>query len=170
MPDGELVDSQASGFSLSQGDAGMLMEGSEVQSDSDSDTSDIADHLAMVWVISVMATLADGFFISAVMENRSCASGFRWDSLLRHCISLESLGLMPAVPPPVLSTRSPGPGQHQSWLAISPGVWICVGLLAGGSVLVLLLWFIIYKRHTRTSQNTGTKVPFTTTTITDFCS
>ncbi|KAG1966955.1 hypothetical protein F2P79_002594 [Pimephales promelas] len=107
-------------------------------------------------------------FISAVMEKRLCASGLGWDSLLRQCISHESLGLTPsALPPPVLSTR--GPGQHQSWLAISPVVWICVGLLASGSVLLLLLWFIIYKRHLKTSQNTGTKVPFTTT-ISDFCS
>ncbi|XP_039543574.1 tumor necrosis factor receptor superfamily member 13C-like isoform X2 [Pimephales promelas] len=105
-------------------------------------------------------------FISAVMEKRLCASGLGWDSLLRQCISHESLGLTPsALPPPVLSTR--GPGQHQSWLAISPVVWICVGLLASGSVLLLLLWFIIYKRHLKTSQNTGEKdaTPHTPTTV-----
>ncbi|XP_077058633.1 uncharacterized protein LOC143711169 isoform X2 [Siphateles boraxobius] len=106
------------------------------------------------------------------MGKRSCASGSHWDSLLRICVPLESLGLTPSpVPPPVLSTRGPGPGpgpgQHQSWLAISPSVWICVGLLASGSVLVLLLWFIIYKRHTRTSQNTGEKdtTPHTPTAV-----
>lgn len=43
MPGEELVDSQASGFSLCQGDDGGLIEGSEM--DSDSDTSDIAEHL-----------------------------------------------------------------------------------------------------------------------------
>ncbi|KAK7166979.1 hypothetical protein R3I94_001394 [Phoxinus phoxinus] len=101
------------------------------------------------------------------MEERPCAAGSRWDSLIRRCFPLESLGLTPsAVPPPVLSTR--GPAQHQSWLSISPGVWICVGLLAAGSVLLLLLWFIIYKRHARTSQNTaGEKdtTPHTPTTV-----
>uniref|UniRef100_A0A8C1URV6 Uncharacterized protein n=1 Tax=Cyprinus carpio TaxID=7962 RepID=A0A8C1URV6_CYPCA len=118
---------------------------------------------------------------SVVMERRVCPPGSQWDSLLKHCIPHKSLGVTPsgecrlsrsagsaqdgvfyaeldafvvlAVPPPVLSTRGP----DESWSTISPSVWICVGLVVSGSVLVLLLWFIIYRRHSGTSQLTGQK-------------
>lgn len=60
-----------------------------------------------------------------------------------------------AVPPPVLKPVLSTGGLDESWSSISPTVWICVGLVASGSVLVLLLWFIIYRRHSRTSQSTG---------------
>lgn len=65
----------------------------------------------------------------------------------------DSVADPPPMLKPVLSTRGPDPDE--SWSAISPSLWICVALVASGSVLVLLLWFIIYKRHGRTSQNTG---------------
>ncbi|XP_048037534.1 tumor necrosis factor receptor superfamily member 13C-like [Megalobrama amblycephala] len=104
------------------------------------------------------------------MEKRSCPSGYRWDSLLRNCISLETQGLTPSAdPPPMLkpALSTSGPGPDEPWSAISPSLWICVALVASGSVLVLLLWFIIYKRHGRTSQNTGEKdsTPHTLATI-----
>uniref|UniRef100_A0A8C2ERB7 Tumor necrosis factor receptor superfamily member 13C-like n=1 Tax=Cyprinus carpio TaxID=7962 RepID=A0A8C2ERB7_CYPCA len=101
---------------------------------------------------------------SVVMERRVCPPGSQWDSLLKHCIPHKSLGVTPsAVPPPVLSTRGP----DESWSTISPSVWICVGLVVSGSVLVLLLWFIIYRRHSGTSQLTGQKdsTPHTPTSI-----
>lgn len=97
------------------------------------------------------------------MERRACADGHRWDSLIKRCILHESLRQTPsAASPSVLSTR----GLDESW-SISPSVWICVGLVVGGSVLVLLLWFIIYRRHSRTSQSTGEKdsTPHTPSTI-----
>lgn len=102
------------------------------------------------------------------MERRACGPGSQWDSLLKLCISHKSLGLTPsAVPPPVLKPVLSTRGLDESWSTISPSVWICVGLVASGSVLVLLLWFIIYRRHSRTSQSTGEKesMPHTPTTI-----
>ncbi|KAF4116458.1 tumor necrosis factor receptor superfamily member 13C-like isoform X2 [Onychostoma macrolepis] len=101
------------------------------------------------------------------MERKACAPGSQWDSLLKHCISHKSLGLTPSVPPPVLKPVLSTRGLDDSWSSISPVVWICVGLVASGSVLVLLLWFIIYRRHSRTSQSTGEKdsTPHTPTTI-----
>uniref|UniRef100_A0A673JF23 Tumor necrosis factor receptor superfamily member 13C-like n=1 Tax=Sinocyclocheilus rhinocerous TaxID=307959 RepID=A0A673JF23_9TELE len=69
------------------------------------------------------------------MERRACPPGSQWDSLLKHCISHRSLGLTPS-------------GLDESWSSISPSVWICVGLVVSVSVLVLLLWFIIYRLQT----------------------
>ncbi|XP_056309029.1 tumor necrosis factor receptor superfamily member 13C-like [Danio aesculapii] len=104
--------------------------------------------------------------VFSAMEKKPCPAGSSWDPLLRRCFSQNALGPTVAPPPlpkPVLSSRAPG----ISWLVFSPSVWICVGLLLSGSVLVLLLWFIIYRRHHRTSQNTGEKdaTPHTQTAV-----
>uniref|UniRef100_A0A673MKU5 Uncharacterized protein n=1 Tax=Sinocyclocheilus rhinocerous TaxID=307959 RepID=A0A673MKU5_9TELE len=77
------------------------------------------------------------------MERRACALGSQWDSLLKLCISHKSLGLTPS--DGVFYVKL---DAFVSWSTISPSVWICVGLVASGSVLVLLLWFIIYRQHT----------------------
>lgn len=96
------------------------------------------------------------------MDRRSCAPGFSWDSLLKLCIPPETAGLKPSSPitdvpvavvKPVLSSGGP----VESWPAVGLGVWICVGLVMSGSLLVLLFWFIIYKHHNRTSRNTAGK-------------
>ncbi|XP_051569498.1 tumor necrosis factor receptor superfamily member 17-like isoform X2 [Myxocyprinus asiaticus] len=96
-----------------------------------------------------------------VMEGRSCSSGSVWDSLLKLCISHKFLELTPShgteVPPPVLKPVFSTRGLEESWSAVSPVVWICVGLVLSSSVLVLLFWHIIYRHHNRTSQNTGEK-------------
>uniref|UniRef100_A0A8C1UTI3 Uncharacterized protein n=1 Tax=Cyprinus carpio TaxID=7962 RepID=A0A8C1UTI3_CYPCA len=70
------------------------------------------------------------------MERRVCPPGSQWDSLLKHCIPHKSLGVTPS----------------DGVFYADPSVWICVGLVVSGSVLVLLLWFIIYRRHSGTSQ------------------
>uniref|UniRef100_A0A8C1PHU1 Uncharacterized protein n=1 Tax=Cyprinus carpio TaxID=7962 RepID=A0A8C1PHU1_CYPCA len=72
------------------------------------------------------------------MERRVCPPGSQWDSLLKHCIPHKSLGVTPSA-------------QNGVFYA-DPSVWICVGLVVSGSVLVLLLWFIIYRRHSGTSH------------------
>ncbi|KAK2916981.1 hypothetical protein Q8A67_001355 [Cirrhinus molitorella] len=92
------------------------------------------------------------------MDRIACDPGMKWDSLLKRCFSLEYLGLISStVPPPMLKSVLSTRGPDESWSTISPSVWICVSLVATGSVLVLLLWFIIYRRHSRTSQNTDEK-------------
>lgn len=119
-----------------------------------------------------------------VMEKGACEPGLKWDSLLKQCISLETMGLTPSgewhfwadlldqckvmcfyveldafvvlvVPPPVVKSVMSTRGPDESWPTIGPSMWICVSLVMSGSVLVLLLLFIIYRRHSRTSQNTG---------------
>ncbi|XP_043083615.1 tumor necrosis factor receptor superfamily member 17-like [Puntigrus tetrazona] len=102
------------------------------------------------------------------MNRRPCSSGYKWDSLIKFCVSQSSGPLTPAavsppVPKPVMSNRD----QPESWSSISPSTWICVGMVTSNSVLVLLLWFIIYRRHSRTSQSTGEKdsAPHTLITI-----
>ncbi|KTF82435.1 hypothetical protein cypCar_00021765 [Cyprinus carpio] len=100
--------------------------------------------------------MTETIILSVVMERRACDPGSQWDSLLKHCISHRSLGLTPsAVSPPVLEPVLNTRGLDESWSSISPSVWICVGLVVSVSVLVLLLWFIIYRRHSRTSQSTA---------------
>uniref|UniRef100_A0A672KBB5 Uncharacterized protein n=1 Tax=Sinocyclocheilus grahami TaxID=75366 RepID=A0A672KBB5_SINGR len=82
------------------------------------------------------------------MERTACAPDSQWDSLLKLCISHKSLGLTPSAQDGVFYVEL---DAFVSWSTISPSVWICVGLVASGSVLVLLLWFIIYRRHSGTS-------------------
>uniref|UniRef100_A0A671P5S6 Tumor necrosis factor receptor superfamily member 13C-like n=1 Tax=Sinocyclocheilus anshuiensis TaxID=1608454 RepID=A0A671P5S6_9TELE len=86
------------------------------------------------------------------MERRACPPGSQWDSLLKHCISHRSLGLTPS-------------GLDESWSSISPSVWICVGLVVSVSVLVLLLWFIIYRLLSICPAGEKDSTPHTPTTI-----
>ncbi|KAI7807455.1 tumor necrosis factor receptor superfamily member 17-like isoform X2 [Triplophysa rosa] len=94
------------------------------------------------------------------MERRACAPGSFWDSLLKHCISSEPVGLRPSsaitdVPVAIVKQVLSSGGPVEPRPAVSPSVWICVGLVMSASLLVLLFWFIIYKHHHRTSHNTG---------------
>ncbi|XP_055051083.1 tumor necrosis factor receptor superfamily member 17-like isoform X1 [Misgurnus anguillicaudatus] len=102
------------------------------------------------------------------MERGSCASGSFWDSLTKQCISHTSYELRSSitdVPTAVVKSVLSGRDAGESWSAVGLSVWICVGLVVTGSLLVLIFWFIIYKHHSRTSQNTaGQKDDYTAVT------
>ncbi|MCJ8749346.1 hypothetical protein PDJAM_G00175240 [Pangasius djambal] len=85
------------------------------------------------------------------MEKQQCPPGFIQDSLVKDCISHDALWqkqkpVTEAVM--VMSTVPPA----QCW---NFAVWIsvCVVFVLSSSVLVLLLWVIIYRRHTHGKRN-----------------
>ncbi|KAL7826720.1 hypothetical protein AOLI_G00319290 [Acnodon oligacanthus] len=75
--------------------------------------------------------------------DKTCGPGYSWDVLVKDCIPEESQPVTVGTLA-VLRTKAPA----TSWTALSPSLWICGGGILSISVLALLLWFIIYRRHT----------------------
>ncbi|XP_036420937.1 tumor necrosis factor receptor superfamily member 13C-like isoform X2 [Colossoma macropomum] len=80
------------------------------------------------------------------MDKKTCGPGFSWDGLVKDCIQETQPVTVDTLA--VMRTNAP----TSSWTAFAPSVWICVGVILSSLVLALLLWFIIYRRHT---HNTG---------------
>ncbi|CAB1415230.1 unnamed protein product [Pleuronectes platessa] len=83
------------------------------------------------------------------MAKKICSAGRKWDNLIGDCFPKETeLGdkTQPSTKPPLLAVvdqvRDP---------ALSPVLWIFVMLATVGSILVLALWLVIYRR-TRPSR------------------
>lgn len=55
-------------------------------------------------------------------------------------------------PPPASLSRSP---EADSVMLLSPALWIFVVLATVGSIVALVLWFVIYKRQTRNISISG---------------
>lgn len=62
----------------------------------------------------------------------------------------------PPLPAIVDQVRNTAPAtQVDAVTALSPALWIFVVLATVGSILVLALWFVIYRRQTRPSSTPG---------------
>uniref|UniRef100_A0A8D2ZXU3 Uncharacterized protein n=1 Tax=Scophthalmus maximus TaxID=52904 RepID=A0A8D2ZXU3_SCOMX len=69
------------------------------------------------------------------MVKKNCSAGQKWDTLVNDCV------------------RNTAPAtQVDAVTALSPALWIFVVLATVGSILVLALWFVIYRRQTRPRQ------------------
>ncbi|XP_022524133.1 tumor necrosis factor receptor superfamily member 13C-like isoform X1 [Astyanax mexicanus] len=89
------------------------------------------------------------------MEKQECGPGFSWDLLVKECIMEESHQPVTADTLAVRNTRAPA----QSWVEVAPSVWICVGVVLSSSILALLLWFIIYRRHKHNAGKRSSEPP-----------
>lgn len=45
--------------------------------------------------------------------------------------------------------------QANPVMMLSPALWIFVGLATVGSIVALVLWFVIYRQQTRNSSTSG---------------
>ncbi|XP_029364591.1 uncharacterized protein LOC115047650 [Echeneis naucrates] len=88
---------------------------------------------------------------------KSCSAGQKWDELIKNCIpSNTDTRLKPdhiAESPRQVEinhvrVRAPTP-QADPIMMLSPALWIFVVLGTVGSIMALVLWFMIYRRESR---------------------
>ncbi|XP_033501497.1 uncharacterized protein LOC117268870 [Epinephelus lanceolatus] len=94
---------------------------------------------------------------------RDCGPRQKWDSLLSICFPsvrktrpepdppsepplADLVQFTAKTPPPASLSRSP---EADSVMLLNPALWIFVVLATVGSIVALVLWFLIYKRQTR---------------------
>ncbi|AWP18579.1 Hypothetical protein SMAX5B_005754 [Scophthalmus maximus] len=100
------------------------------------------------------------------MVKKNCSAGQKWDTLVNDCVSREKTltktepPTEPPLPAIVDQVRNTAPAtQVDAVTALSPALWIFVVLATVGSILVLALWFVIYRRQTRPSSTPGEAEP-----------
>nr|XP_046271307.1 uncharacterized protein LOC124073247 [Scatophagus argus] len=95
------------------------------------------------------------------MTMKDCPADSHWDELVSECIprrieeSAPEPGPQPqpSIEPVVVQLRSTTRASQASpVMELSPALWIIVMLATVGSVLALVLWFIIYRRQTSLSN------------------
>ncbi|KAG7504611.1 hypothetical protein JOB18_012667 [Solea senegalensis] len=92
------------------------------------------------------------------MVKKHCSAGLKWDNVVKACAKTNIKTEPPTKPPlqaDVGQVRDVGPAtQADSLILLTPVLWVFVVLATVGSMLVLALWFIIYRRQIRINGTT----------------
>ncbi|CAL1588765.1 unnamed protein product [Knipowitschia caucasica] len=85
------------------------------------------------------------------MSKRICEAGLRWDSLLKECMPLDMRQRRPTTTEPLITALVPQihTAAVEQTAGVQPALWLLVLLAALGSILTLLLWLFLYRRHSR---------------------
>ncbi|KAK5856645.1 hypothetical protein PBY51_008228 [Eleginops maclovinus] len=99
------------------------------------------------------------------MGKNDCPAGSKWDSLISMCVHCmtkpttePSLAVVVQLRAKVPSAQAPT-ARAPSVMLLSPALWIVVVLATVGSLLAVILWFIIYRRQTRHSSDSEVAEP-----------
>ncbi|XP_053194663.1 tumor necrosis factor receptor superfamily member 13C-like [Scomber japonicus] len=100
------------------------------------------------------------------MAKKDCPAGRKWDHLVNVCVSSTAKTTSEPKPstdlnPAVIVQQRPTTAAVQAnpVMMLSPALWIFVGLATVGSIVALVLWFVIYRQQTRNSSTSEDAEP-----------